>query len=394
MPLGSGIPEPGLLSTTDVAGSNRAHVLQALADHGPLSRADLARLAGVSRASIGSIVAGLLHEGILREQPVIANTGRVGKPSRPLWFGDTGTYGAVVVQPQAIEVAIVSAHGRIGDRTTIRTRGLDRQSYDRQILDDVRAFLAPHASALQAIGLAVPAVFDPDGALVASTTIPALVGSRLPTGLAQALDTTVVLEDDARSLALGQRWFGQARGERAFAALQIGEGIGAGIMLEGRLHRGSLMVSEVGHTTVDLHGARCRCGLTGCWETVASLRWLRARADELGLTDDATMTPGQLTRRHQDGDARATTLIEEYADHVAAGIVNLFHVLALPLFILHGAVTDGGDPFLERLRRRAHDRTMPAMTKDPQIIFAQDETDSGVLGAAAAAVTFSLGVRI
>lgn len=398
VPLGAFV-DPALLSTTDLAGTNRAHVLQALADNGPLSRADLARRAGVSRASIGGIVAGLLDEGVLRELPVQTGTGRVGKPSRPLWFDDGDSYGAVVVQPGGVEVAVVGSNGRIQMRERIAMPAGQVTDFDAATPAAIHQLLRPHAASLRAVGLAVPAVFDSAGALVASTTIAGLVGSELPRRLAEAFDTTIVLEDDARSLAIGQRWFGQARGEKAFAALQIGEGIGAGIMLAGRLYRGPRMVSEVGHTTVDLNGGRCRCGLDGCWETVASLQWLRARAAAVGLTatgltGDSAMTPVELTRRHEAGERRATTLLEEYADHVAVGIVNLYHTLSIPLFILHGAVTGAGEPFLDLLRRQAQARTMPAIGTAPQIIFASHEPDAGILGAAAAAATFTLGVRI
>jgi predicted NBD/HSP70 family sugar kinase len=395
VPLGPDPRQPALLSTTYVGGANRAHILLALADHGPLSRADLARMAGVTRASISGIVVGLLDEGILQEQAVITNSGRVGKPSRPVWFGDTGTYGAVVMQPENTDVAIVTSGGQIIEKRQLPSpTGRSTPEFDRQALAGILDLLQPHVKDLRAVGLAVPAVFNAEGDLVASTTIPFLVGSRLPDLLAQALDSPVILEDDARALALGLRWFGQARGEKDFAALQIGEGIGAGIMLDGRLHRGPLMVSEIGHMTVDLNGERCRCGLSGCWETIASLRWLRSSAEKAGLPGAAAMTPTRLAGLHAEGDARASELIDDYADHVAVGIVNLFHTLSVPLFILDGEVVGAGERFLERLRERVNARTMPALTTRPEIKFAESKKDSGVLGAAAAAVTFMFGVRI
>lgn len=394
VPLG---PEPqglALLSTTQVGGANRAHVLQALADHGPLSRADLARMAGVTRGSIGPIVVGLLEEGVLQEQGGTTAPGRVGKPSRPVWFADGRRVGAVVIQPAHIDVAVVSPRGTLVEHRQLPApdEGSSTKMFEEQALAGILATLGPAADDLAAVGLALPAVFSPDGALVASTTIPALVGSRLPELLAAALGVAVVLEDDARALALGLRWFGQARGAKEFAALQIGEGVGAGIMLAGRLHRGPSMVSEVGHMTVDLDGALCRCGLRGCWETIVSLRWLRSAAADAGLPSATTMTPSRLAALQADGVAGAGDVIDGYADHVAVGIVNLFHALSLPLFILHGDVVGGGERFLERLRSCVDARTMPALTARPEITFAARDGERGVLGAAAAAVTYVFGV--
>lgn len=396
VPLGSKYQELSLLSTSHLGGANRAQVLQALADHGPLSRADLARLAGVTRGSIGGIVAGLLDEGILQERDGAATAGRMGKPSKPLWFVDDSVYGAVVVRPGYVDVGVVSSTGEIRRQDQARLpTGLGAREFDQEALSAVLNTLGDAGvGTFRAVGLALPAVFNAEGDLVASTTIPELVGSRLPALLAEALDVPVVLEDDARALALGLRWFGQARGVKDFAALQIGEGIGAGIMLDGRLRRGRSMVSEIGHMTVDFKGARCRCGLHGCWETIASLRWLRSSAEMIGLGDAQSITPGRLASLSQHGDARATALIDDYADHVAVGIVNLFHSFSVPRFILEGEVVDAGERFLQRLRFHVDARTMPALSTRPEIAFVERGTSPGLLGAAAAAVTFTLGVNL
>jgi predicted NBD/HSP70 family sugar kinase len=385
----------GLLSTTDVAGANQALVLQSLADHGPLSRADLARLSGVTRASIGGVVGALLEHGLLDELPVKPTPGRAGKPSRPLWFGAQGLFGAVVIQPDGIDVAVVDSRGEIAvHQHAPLPICADSADFDRTALASIRTTLSLAGAELTAVGLTIPAFFDPTGGILASSTLPALIGSHLPALLAHAFSTTVVLEDDARALALGQRWFGQARGERDFAALQIGEGIGAGIMLDGRLHRGPLIGSEIGHTVVDLHGEQCHCGLTGCWETIASLRWLRGRAAFAGLSASQDLTPRSLADLERSGDLRARQIIDEYADHVAVGVINLFHTLSIPLFILHGDVIGAGTRFLEQLRLRVKARAMPVLDLVPEIRFDENDTRSAVLGAAAAAITFSLGVTL
>jgi predicted NBD/HSP70 family sugar kinase len=384
--------EAGLMSTTNLAEANRARVLQALADHGALSRAALARLSGVTRASIGGVVSGLLDEQVLQELPVEGASRRVGKPSRPLWFGDLGMFGAVVLEPGVIEIGVVDAHGGVSlhDRGELPTMGTTAD-FDAAAMRQIRRTLGRDHGRLQAVGMALPGFFDRDGEILASTTIDSLPGSRLPALVSTFADTTVVLEDDARALALGQRWFGQARGIRDFAAIQIGDGIGAGIMLDGRLHRGPLVGSEVGHMTVDARGERCRCGLIGCWETLASLRWLRERSERAALPDAVSMTPARLAELAQN-DVSAGAILDQYADHLGIGIVNLFHILSIPHVILHGAVVGAGDGFLERVREHVHARTMPALSARPAIVMDTNGTQSGLLGAAAAAITHRLGV--
>lgn len=388
-----GEPNPMLLSSSSLGQSNRSRVLQALADHGPLSRADLARMAGVPRASMGVVVAGLLNDGVLQEEQASPPAGR-GKPARPVWFGPgAGDFLAVVVEPGTADLAVLNARGEIRARrrSTLRP-DLSTDALDAQLRDLVTDFAAATvAGSLRCVGMALPAVASADGELVASTTIPALIGARLPGAVSAALGVPVVIEDDARALALGQRWFGQARGQRDFAALQIGDGIGAGIMLGGRLHRGPGWVSEIGHVTVDYEGQPCPCGLRGCWETIASLAWLRRQAEALGLPDAAVLTPASLVASLPDEQAHE--LLDRYADHVAVGIANLLHLLSIPLFILHGDVVGGGERLLAALRRQVAQRTMPGLDQPARIEFAASD-EAAVLGAGAAAATFALGVAI
>ena len=97
---------PPLLSSRTVGGLNRALVLRALSSHGPLSRSDLARLAGVTRATIGSIVQGLLDDGVLAEGDPVED-GSVGKPARPLWFAaGAGAAGLAAATEAAVETTL------------------------------------------------------------------------------------------------------------------------------------------------------------------------------------------------------------------------------------------------------------------------------------------------
>lgn len=382
-----------LLRTADVGAANRARVLQALADHGPLSRADLARLADVPRATIGGIVVSLLASGVLVETAPRRPASGAGKPARPLWFGAAvGLTGGVLVRPGLIETAVVSASGEIVSRgVSPFTVSAGRADLDRQLVSAAAEVLRPYRGRLVGTGVAMPASCDGEtGEVIACTPVPGLVGTRLPTLLRRATGVPVVLEEDARALAIGQRWFGQARGVDDFVAVQIGAGIGAAIMLDGRLYRAGPATSEIGHTCVDVRGDRCRCGLTGCWETIASLRWLRREAAARRLRGGRTLTPAGLVER--SGDPATAELLHAYADHVAVGIANLVQLLSLRVFILHGEVVGGGEPLRLLIEQAVVRRTLPVLAGAVRVEFAALDQDAGLLGAAAAALTRELAI--
>jgi predicted NBD/HSP70 family sugar kinase len=384
---------PTLLSSEDVGAANKAKVMQALADHGPLSRADLARMAGVPRGTIGAIVNNLVAAGLLQETAARRTVGSVGQPPRPLWFGPRlGHSGAILIQPGAIRVAVVDVRGTvITEETATLPASATRRVLERQLLVRAMRVLRPFIGALAGVGIAVPALCDIESAQVlACTPLPGLVGTHLPQLLTEETGVPTILEEDVRALALGQRWFGQARGVDNFVALQIGTGIGAAIMTGGRLLRGESGMSEVGHTCVDINGERCGCGLTGCWETIASTHWLRDQALRRGIGEGGA--PLDLAARAEAGDATADDLLHLYADHIAVGIANMVHLLSLPRFILHGEVIHGGAHLRTLIQEAVTRRTLAQFHSQATVEFSALDQEAGVLGAAAAVITRHLGI--
>jgi predicted NBD/HSP70 family sugar kinase len=363
-----------------------------LADYGPLSRADLARLAAVPRGTIGPIVTALLAAKILEESERAQFATGPGKPGRPLWFGrDAGLCGAILVRAGTTETAVVNARGDILARGAEPfSTQLPRRLLEERVIAAAAPILDRFRGELMGIGLALPAFCDRSaGRVVACTTVPGLVDTNLWRLLSDWAGVPVLLEEDARAIAVGERWFGQARGVGDFAALQIDAGIGAGIMLDGHLVHEP---SEIGHTCVNLGGLTCRCGLRGCWETIASTRWLNAEAGRLGIEDGGRMAPSQLVRLAVAGDATAARLLNDYADNVAVGIANLAQLLSIRLFILHGEVVEGGPPLRDLIEAATQKRTLPFLAGGVRVVFETLDRDSGLLGAAATVLMDTFGV--
>lgn len=383
-----------LLTPSDIGGVNRSRVIQAFCDHGPLSRADLAKMAGVTRATIGNIVGALLEAGIIEEREPAEGTGRVGKPARPLWFGPrAGLSGAVVLGQGRLEAALVNARG---DLLKHRTATFDSDDPTgapaiAAVVGTLPAVLPRRRSDVLGIGIAVPGACDTrSGRILGSGQIPGLRGKALVEAVTSKFGRRVLVDNDSRAQALGEKWFGAGRGEPAFASVQTGSGIGVGIVLNGAVHRGRLgYAGEAGHMSVVQDGDLCRCGLRGCWETIASLGWLQQEADARGLPRDIDAYALGVT-----DDQEARDLLALYADHIAIGLANLTQILSPGLFILHGDAVGGGEAFRAMVEERTKARVLGHMAAGLKVVLSELDQRAGLLGAAGLVLseTFHLSV--
>ena len=147
---------------------------------------------------------------------------------------------------------------------------------------------------LAGIGVAVPGFITlEDGIIRNSNNLASLENFPIRDELSRRLCTTVILENDANAAALGEQWIGAGRGVDNLVLLTLGTGIGGGIIIGGRILRGSLgMAGELGHITVVPNGNPCGCGNRGCLEKHASAVAITAMARLMGLGDSLTPKRG------------------------------------------------------------------------------------------------------
>jgi predicted NBD/HSP70 family sugar kinase len=343
-----------LLSSSAVGMANRGLVIQALFDLGPTSRAELARRAGVNRTTISGIVQPLIDNDVLVEIEPVQSKRIGGKPARPLWFSPSARpICGVLLMPDAVQACLVTVDGAI-----IAVNRIALPNGDGPVGPIIRAIKKTTRSALDravrkplGIGVAVGAMVDTDqGSIVTMNLAPSLDGYPLAAELRREFGLPVRLDHHPRALLVGDRWFGKGRGAAQFAAIYTGEVLGGAFYLDGRLYRGvGGAGGELGHTFVQVGGELCRCGRRGCWDTIATLSWLRREAKAVGLPQPGEMNSGALMQLVVAGDPRAATLADRYANNIAVGIANVQQTLAPNDYILHGEVVLGGAPMIEAI---------------------------------------------
>ena len=204
----------------------------------------------------------------------------------------------------------------------------------------------------------------------------------------------VVVDNDVNVMALGEINQGAGRDVDNLIFVKIGTGIGAGIICDGRIYRGSNgCAGDIGHIGVDKSGPLCHCGNRGCLETVASGPAIAERSLAAALAGQSPIllahfeNNGNMLRSEdvgeaaREGDALALEMIREsgqFIGDVLAGLVNFYNP---QMIVIGGGVSNLGNMLLSTIRQTVLHRSLPLATRDLSIVFSEIGGDSGVIGA-------------
>jgi predicted NBD/HSP70 family sugar kinase len=229
------------------------------------------------------------------------------------------------------------------------------------------------------VGLAISGFVDPVTGM--DLYSPILGWERVPVRgpLEAKLDLPVWVENDVNALALAERWYGAGRRYQHFICITVGEGIGAGVVLQGELYRGAFGgAGEVGHMTINPDGPVCRCQERGCLEVYASDRFLREEAERLGYTSVSDMA---LAARNGEG-AAARGAFARMGRFLGLGAKNLVNLLNPEAVVLGGERMDAADLFLPSLEDEVRRHSFPAAAEKLFIVPAELGADGFLVGAA------------
>ncbi|WAH38886.1 ROK family protein [Alicyclobacillus dauci] len=198
----------------------------------------------------------------------------------------------------------------------------------------------------------------------------------------------IVMDNDANLAAVGEAWLGAGRGASTMVLTTVGTGIGGGIVLNQRLHRGAnTMAGEFGHMTVDRNGYQCHCGKHGCLETVASATAMIRRAKELQLAgqipyDVVINGADDIFDLDQNGIAAARQVIHEAAHWLGYGLSLVATTINPDMIIVGGGVSKAGDSLLSPIVESFTKYSLPLISQVATIRLAGLGNDAGVIGAA------------
>ncbi|HKT59705.1 MAG TPA: ROK family protein [Gemmatimonadales bacterium] len=254
------------------------------------------------------------------------------------------------------------------------------------------------------VGVGAPGPLDTKRGIVLLTPNLGWVNLPLRQIIHDRLGLPAALDNDANCAVLGEWWVGAARGARQAIGITIGTGIGGGLILDGKLYHGASDVAgEIGHTTIDTEGRRCKCGNYGCLEAYASGPNIAVRAVEEieagAVSRLPTLVGGDLSKitaqtvyqAAQDGDDLALEVVNDTARFLGVGIGNLLNVFNPEVVVVCGGVTAAGDHLFVPLRREAARRAFKPAVAACRIVPGELAGTAGVYGAAKAFLDQTLG---
>jgi predicted NBD/HSP70 family sugar kinase len=332
----------------DVRGRNLARVLRTLRDTGPVSRARLADATGLTRATVSSLVSELNDRGLVRDGAVAR--GAIGRPGQYVevtgavcGLGVEINVGYLAAQALDLSGAEVTTHRAVADaahwspeRTLDTTAALITTALDR---------CTKAGRCVAGIGVAVPGLVEAAPGVVRLAPNMHWYDTALAEELARRIgrpDLPLTIDNDANLSALAEYRVGASAGVGDLVYLTGEAGVGAGILVEGRLLRGADgFGGEVGHMAVAIDGRQCGCGRRGCWETLVGLQALLdlvADADD-PVADhalDLQERMSEVRARAESGDARTLAGLEQVGTNLGHGASIIVNMVNPRVIVLGG----------------------------------------------------------
>ncbi len=264
--------------------------------------------------------------------------------------------------------------------------------YDADFLIDDIVAVARDLGPWSSLGVGVPGLVSTSGVLQSAPNLGGLTLVPVGNRLAAEFGHRVSVDNDATCAAVAEWQFGAARGANDVALITLGTGLGGGLIIGGRVQRGSHgFAGEPGHMMVDPNGPRCVCGQNGCWERFASgagLAWHAEQAIKMGVPSLLAKTGRPIRgidvgEAVELGDPAAIAAFDRLAYWLAYGLVNLINLLDPEVSVIGGGLVNSAQHYLERTRHylgqlRYADHARPRIQLRP----AQLGEQAGAVGAA------------
>ena len=368
-----------------------------------VSRVRIAELTGLSTTTVTNLIAELLDEGIVTQEGRSPTHRGVGRPRTALNLVPESRYAVGVhIGVGTVRIAVTDLFAHPLAVETLHYP-LDHPAAD--VLDNIattteRLIARAAADRDQVVGVGVGASGMVDPFTGVNVLAPNLGWHDVPiqTVLSQALNLPLFVDNNVRAMAMSEALFGAGQDVHVLAFVYSRVGVGAGFVVDGQLFRGGSGAGEIGHITILAdNGAPCRCGNTGCLETLVSEPVILRLAQEIATAHPGGTLAEAMSHAADDpiepilaaahaGDAHVRAMLEDRARYMGIGLANLIDTLSPELIVLGGIFEQAEDMLFPIIKDTMRQRAFAGMGKHVRLQTPTFGSDAGMVGAAAMAL--------
>ena len=380
-------------NTTDLTEMNRSAIVRILQQKGMCTRAEIAKLMGLTQASITKLVAYLIDMGIVSEVGSVKGKGNRRSIGLRLNAEKNLVIG-VKFSRHVYAIGVFDISGKLYEQSETEYSLEEKAG---KVLSDMKAqikALLKKYEKVVAIGLALPGPYlRKEGHIAMVTRMPSWHNVNFIEEFKEEFDKPVFIEQDANAGALAEWWFGNhGRPLTSLTYFLVGEGVGSGVVDHDSLLLGNQgIASEVGHISIDYNGPTCECGNRGCLELYCStMAFLKEAEEKLPeLFKESYKNRAQACERvfeaARNGNETAKTLVEKIAEYIGYGCVTLINAYDPEIIVIGDSISKGNELLLPTIKRVVKERTLPEIGERVRIEISNLSIDPTLYGAAAIA---------
>jgi glucokinase-like ROK family protein len=382
---------------------NRLLILRTIYNNARISRADIARVTGLNRATVSDAVTELMKDGVVAEVGIGSSV--AGKPPILLSMVDDARYLiGIDLAESEFRGAVINLRGKIIHRLNLAINGRDGDAALASVYGLLDKLIPLAEGPILGIGIGTPGLINTRQRVVRNAVN--LDWHDLPLGdlLDERYKMPVHIANDSQAAALAEFTFGASKNISNLIVINIGRGTGAGIVLNRQLYYGdSFGAGEFGHVAIVENGERCRCGHYGCLETVTSSQAIVRSAQAIAKNDlhsklyRLVASPEEInmdivSQAFEAGDDAIRTLITEVGRYLGFAAAILVGILNVNRIVIAGRVARFGQALLEPIKQEIKRRSLPGLADETVVEITTLGPDIVILGAAALLLNHELGL--
>ena len=375
---------------------NTTLILKTIWEHSSISRTDIVDRTNLTAATVSRIVCKLNRNGFVRE----VGHGKSSGGRKPILVELSPRAIMVIgidVEIDEINSVLIDLKGNIIERKTIKNKEVKQDRILKKIIDIVNELMVISNNKEKIIGIGIGIHGLVDYYKGISIYPPAFRWSNVPVAeiIHKECKLPVILDNNVRALAQGEKWFGVAKKMQNFICLKVDAGIGSGIFTNGNPYRGgSMAAGEVGHIVVDEDGPLCVCGNYGCLDSLATISALINRTKKIirqgAESKIYNMVNGKLDEINEDiifeaakkDDSIALQVLRDTGRYLGIAIASIINVLNPEAVIIEGKIIEAGEFVFQSVRETVKNKALSYPLKHVKIMTGMLGKDGVAIGAA------------